>query len=94
MNFLLIIPSFVFQAREYLEVAELMPNIVDKQLKHFEHEDLKVVCEAAILCLNPEPIKRPLMHDLCTLLESRIDLSLSAELRSSSLAWAELALST
>ncbi|CAO2819909.1 unnamed protein product [Amaranthus hypochondriacus] len=86
--------SLVDWAREYLEVAELMPNIVDKQLKHFEHEDLKVVCEAAILCLNPEPIKRPLMHDLCTLLESRIDLSLSAELRSSSLAWAELALST
>ncbi|KMT12100.1 hypothetical protein BVRB_5g100530 isoform B [Beta vulgaris subsp. vulgaris] len=86
--------SLVDWAREYLEVAEVMPYMVDKQLKHFEYEDLKVVCEVAVLCLNPDPVKRPLMHDLCTLLESRIDLSLSAELRSSSLAWAELALST
>ncbi|XP_021735874.1 probable LRR receptor-like serine/threonine-protein kinase At1g63430 isoform X1 [Chenopodium quinoa] len=86
--------SLVDWAREYLEVPEVMPYIVEKQLKHFEYEDLKAVCEAASLCLNPDPVKRPLMHDLCTLLESRIDLSMSAELRSSSLAWAELALST
>ncbi|CAO2827225.1 unnamed protein product [Amaranthus hypochondriacus] len=86
--------SLVDWAREYLELAEVMPYIVDKNLKHFEYEDLKAVCEAASLCLNPDPVKRPLIHDLCTLLESRIDLSMSAELRSSSLAWAELALST
>lgn len=86
--------SLIDWAKEYLEVPEVMPYIVDKQLKHFESEDLKVVCEVASLCLNPDPVKRPMMHDLCTLLESRIDLSVSAELRSSSLAWAELALST
>ncbi|KNA18350.1 hypothetical protein SOVF_071370 [Spinacia oleracea] len=86
--------SLVDWAREYLEVPEVMSYIVEKELKHFEYEDLKAVCEAASLCLNPDPVKRPMMHDLCTLLESRIDLSVSAELRSSSLAWAELALST
>lgn len=80
-------------ARVYLEVPEVMPDMMDPELKHYKHEDLKAVCEVASLCLNPDPLNRPSMHDLCTMLESRIDLSSSAELRSSSLAWAELALS-
>ena len=77
-----------------LEVPETMPNMVDPELKHFKHQHLEAVCEAAKLCINLDPAKQPLMQDLCSMLESRIDLSVSAELRSSSLAWAELALST
>lgn len=87
--------SLVEWAREFLEVQEMMPNMVDPELKHFKHEHLQAVCEAAKLCINLDPAKRPSMQDLCSMLESRIDLSVSAdELRSSSLAWAELALST
>uniref|UniRef100_A0A803LQN2 Protein kinase domain-containing protein n=1 Tax=Chenopodium quinoa TaxID=63459 RepID=A0A803LQN2_CHEQI len=90
--------SLVDWAREYLEVPEVMPYTVEKQLKHSEYEDLKAVCEAARLCLNPDPVKRPwTCYVLCTLLESWIDLFMSAELRSSSLTWglwAELALLT
>ncbi|GMH09406.1 hypothetical protein Nepgr_011247 [Nepenthes gracilis] len=81
-------------ARDYLEQPEVMPEIVDRQLKHYEAEDLKVICEVASLCINPNPRWRPSMDGLCSMLESRIDLSVSAELRSASLAWAELALST
>jgi len=84
----------LFQAREYLEVPEVMPYMVDSQLKHFEYQDLKTICEVATLCLNPDPLKRPSMEELCGMLESHIDLSVSAELRSSALAWAELALSS
>lgn len=86
--------SLVEWAREYLEMPETMPSMIDSQLKHFDHKDLRAVCEVATLCLNPDPLKRPSMQELCEILESRIDLSMSAELRSSSLAWAELALST
>lgn len=85
--------SLVDWAREYLEVPEVMPYMVDSQLKHFEYQDLKTVCEVATLCLNSDPLQRPSMEELCGMLESRINLSVAAELRSSSLAWAELALS-
>ncbi|KAJ8449270.1 hypothetical protein Cgig2_002402 [Carnegiea gigantea] len=85
--------SLVDWAREYLQAPEVMPYMVDSQLKHFEYQDLKTVCEVANLCLNPDPLQRPSMEELCGMLESHIDLSVSAELRSSSLAWAELALS-
>uniref|UniRef100_A0A7C9EYM3 Protein kinase domain-containing protein n=1 Tax=Opuntia streptacantha TaxID=393608 RepID=A0A7C9EYM3_OPUST len=86
--------SLVDWAMEYIEVQEIMPNMVDPELKHFKHEHLKTVCDVVRLCIHPDPVKRPSMQDLCSMLESRIDLSASAELRSSSLAWAELALST
>ncbi|XP_074303928.1 putative LRR receptor-like serine/threonine-protein kinase At1g63430 [Silene latifolia] len=86
--------SLVEWAKEFIQVPDEMPRIVDPQLKHFEREDLKVVCEAASQCLVADPHKRPSMPELCTLLETNIDLSMSSELRSSSLAWAELALST
>ncbi|GAB4856875.1 hypothetical protein Ancab_014794 [Ancistrocladus abbreviatus] len=81
-------------AREYLELPEVMSEVVDRQLKHYEPGDLKVICEVARVCINADPVRRPSMHDLCSMLESRIDLSVSAELRSASLAWAELALLT
>ncbi|KAK9668165.1 hypothetical protein RND81_13G038900 [Saponaria officinalis] len=86
--------SLVEWAKEYIYASDEMPQIVDPQLKHYEHEDLKAVCEAASLCLVNDPLKRPSMQELCTMLDARIDLSVSTELRSSSLAWAELALST
>lgn len=69
-----------------------MAHLVDPELKHFEQEDLKVVCEVASHCIKADPTRWPPMSELCETLESRIDLSFSAELRSSSLAWAELAL--
>ncbi|KAL8138758.1 hypothetical protein V2J09_004759 [Rumex salicifolius] len=84
--------SLLDWARDYIEVSEEMAHLVDPELKHFEHEDLRVICEVASLCIKEDPTKRPLMNKLCATLESRIDLSISAELRSSSLAWAELAL--
>lgn len=82
------------QARDYLELPEVMSYVVDPELKHFSYEDLQVICEVVTLCLNPDPTKRPSMNELTSMLESRIDTSISAELKSSSLAWAELALSS
>lgn len=71
-----------------------MSYVVDPELKRFQYEDLKVVCEVVNLCLNPDSTRRPSMHEVISMLESRIDTSISAELKSSSLAWAELALAS
>lgn len=72
----------------------MMPYVVDPELKHFSYDDLKVLCDVVNLCTHPEPTKRPSMQEICTMLESRIDTSVSIELKASSLAWAELALSS
>lgn len=82
------------QAKEYLEVPEAMSNLVDPELKHFRYEELKVVCGVINTCIYPDSNCRASMKDLCAVLESDIDTSISAELKASSLAWAELALSS
>ncbi|XP_021887269.1 probable LRR receptor-like serine/threonine-protein kinase At1g63430 isoform X2 [Carica papaya] len=81
-------------AREYLELPDVMSYVVDPGLKHFKHEDLQVICEVVNICIESDPAKRPSMQEICNMLESKIDLSVTAEFRSSSLAWAELALSS
>lgn len=81
-------------AKEYLELPEMMPYVVDPELKHFGYDDLKVICEVVNLCIDPDPTKRPQMEVLFNMLESRIDTTISVELKASSLAWAELALSS
>ncbi|XP_048229858.1 probable LRR receptor-like serine/threonine-protein kinase At1g63430 isoform X2 [Ricinus communis] len=81
-------------AKEYLEMPEVMSYVVDPELKHFQYEDVKVICEVVSLCIHPEPRKRPSMEEISRTLESRIDTSVSVELKASSLAWAELALSS
>lgn len=82
------------QAKDFLEIPEVMSYVVDPELKHFRYDELQTICEAVTLCINPNPSKRASMVELCTMLESRIDTSVSAELKASSLAWAELALSS
>ncbi|XP_022738065.1 probable LRR receptor-like serine/threonine-protein kinase At1g63430 [Durio zibethinus] len=86
--------SLVDWAKDYLELPEVMSYIVDPELKHFSYDDLKVICEVISLCINPDFSKRPSMQEVSLMLESRIDTSVSVELKSSSLAWAELALSS
>ncbi|XP_075639869.1 putative LRR receptor-like serine/threonine-protein kinase At1g63430 [Castanea sativa] len=81
-------------AKEYLDLPEIMSYVVDPELKHFRFEDLKVVCEVVNLCINPDSSKQLSMKELCTMLESGIDTSISVDFKSSSLAWAELALSS
>ncbi|KAK9984389.1 hypothetical protein SO802_033914 [Lithocarpus litseifolius] len=81
-------------AKEYLDLPEVMSYVVDPELKHFRFEDLKVVCEVINLCINPDSSKQLSMKELCTMLESGIDTSISVDFKSSSLAWAELALSS
>ncbi|KAJ9706540.1 hypothetical protein PVL29_001825 [Vitis rotundifolia] len=81
-------------ARDYLDLPEVMSYVVDPELKHFRYDDLKVICEVVNLCIHPEPTKRPSMQEVCTMLETKIDTSISSELKASSLAWAELALSS
>nr|QAS62441.1 somatic embryogenesis receptor kinase 1 [Sedum alfredii] len=81
-------------AKDYLDLPEAMSYIVDPDLKQYKHEDLLIVCEVASLCIHPDPSKRPSMQEVFSMLESRIDTSISAELKASSLAWAELALSS
>ncbi|XP_027361446.1 probable LRR receptor-like serine/threonine-protein kinase At1g63430 [Abrus precatorius] len=79
-------------AKDYLEMPDVMSHLVDPELKHFRNDDLKVICEVITLCINPDVTAGPSMQELCSMLESRIDTSVSVELKSSSLAWAELAL--
>ncbi|XP_029127672.1 probable LRR receptor-like serine/threonine-protein kinase At1g63430 isoform X1 [Cajanus cajan] len=79
-------------AKGYLERPDEMSHVVDPELKHFRYEDLKVICEVITLCIDPDTTMRPSMRELCSMLESRIDTSVSLEIKSSSLAWAELAL--
>ncbi|TKY70937.1 LRR receptor serine/threonine-protein kinase [Spatholobus suberectus] len=79
-------------AKDYLEMPDEMSRVVDPELKHFRYDDLKVICEVITLCVNRDTTVRPSMRELCSMLESRIDTSVSVELKSSSLAWAELAL--
>ncbi|KAF2297801.1 hypothetical protein GH714_003163 [Hevea brasiliensis] len=81
-------------AKEFLELPEVMCYLVDPELKHFEYEDLKIICEVVSLCIHPEPTKRPSMQEVSSMLESKIDTSVSLEFKASSLAWAELALSS
>ncbi|KAF3796240.1 putative LRR receptor-like serine/threonine-protein kinase, partial [Nymphaea thermarum] len=81
-------------AREYLEMPELISCLVDPQLKYFRHEDIKVICEVVTLCIRPEPTERPSINILCSMLENGIDVSPAANLKESSLAWAELAISS
>lgn len=81
-------------AKDFLELPEVMSYVVDPELKHFRYDDLKVICEIVNACIHPEPSKRPTMQEVCTVLENKIDTSVSAELKGSSLAWAELALSS
>ncbi|KAM1584774.1 probable LRR receptor-like serine/threonine-protein kinase At1g63430 [Malus sylvestris] len=81
-------------AKDYLELPDVMSYVVDPELKHFSYDDLKVLCDVVNLCTHPDPTKRPSMQELCTMLESKIDTSVSAELKASNLAWAELALSS
>ena len=82
------------QAKDYLELPEVMSYVVDPELKHFRYDDLKVICEVINLCIKPDLTQRPSLQELYSMLESRIDTSISVELNSSSLAWAELALSS
>ncbi|KAJ9147905.1 hypothetical protein P3X46_030019 [Hevea brasiliensis] len=81
-------------AKEFLEMPEVMSYVVDPELKHFTYDDLKVICEVVSLCIHPEPAKRPSMQEISSTLESKIDTSVSLEFKASSLAWAELALSS
>ncbi|KAJ8560402.1 hypothetical protein K7X08_022262 [Anisodus acutangulus] len=81
-------------AKEFLDVPEVLPYVVDPELKHFKYEDLKVICEVVNLCIHPNCSSRTSIKDLCAMLESNIDTSITAELKASSLAWAELALSS
>ncbi|KAL6547920.1 hypothetical protein OROHE_009625 [Orobanche hederae] len=81
-------------AKEYLELPEVMSYVVDPELKHFRYEDLKVICEVVNLCIYPNTSTRTSLRDLCSMLETGIDTSLSADIRASSLAWAELGLSS
>ncbi|MBA0796756.1 hypothetical protein Gohar_007496 [Gossypium harknessii] len=86
--------SLIDWAKDYLELPEVMSHIVDPELKHFTFDDLKLICEIISLCIHPDISRRPSMQEISLMLESSIDTSVSIELKSSSLAWAELALSS
>ncbi|KAM7280595.1 hypothetical protein ACFE04_007729 [Oxalis oulophora] len=81
-------------AKEYLDLPEVMSYMVDPDLKHFQYDDLQVICEVVTLCINPDVTNRPSMGELSTILEKKIDTSVSVEFKASSLAWAEIALAS
>lgn len=82
------------QAKDFLELPEAMAYVVDPELQNFRFEDLTVICEVVKLCVQQVPNKQPSMQEISAMLESRIDVTVSADFKASSLAWAELALSS
>ncbi|XP_073029411.1 probable LRR receptor-like serine/threonine-protein kinase At1g63430 isoform X1 [Primulina eburnea] len=81
-------------ANKFLELPDVISYVVDPKLKHFRYEDLTTICEVVNLCIHPTSSTRTSMQHLCSILENGIDTSISADLKASSLAWAELALSS
>ncbi|KAJ9549888.1 hypothetical protein OSB04_022431 [Centaurea solstitialis] len=81
-------------AKDYLEEPEKAVSIVDPALKHFREEDLEAIREVVGICFGLRPRDNVNMEELCTILESKLDTSGTTELKASSLAWAELALSS
>lgn len=81
-------------AKDYLEDSEKMASVVDPGLKHFREEDLEAIREVVSICIHVRPRDKVTMQEVCGVLESKLDLSGSTELKGSSLAWAELALSS
>ncbi|CAD5333641.1 unnamed protein product [Arabidopsis thaliana] len=83
-----------------LGAPDVMASLVDPELKHFKQKELEAVCEVASQCLNLDQNEKDKdklscsIQALCETLESRITVSISAEFKSSSLAWAELALAS
>lgn len=82
------------QANKFLELPDVISYAVDPELKHFRYEDLRAICEVVNLCIHPNSSTSTSMQHLCSILENGIDTSISADLKASSLAWAELALSS
>ncbi|ONK64073.1 uncharacterized protein A4U43_C07F21810 [Asparagus officinalis] len=81
-------------AMENLHHPEDIIKLVDPELKNVKLDDLEVICSVVSLCIEPDPSKRPSMQIISGVLENGIDTSEDAILRDSSLAWAELALSS
>ncbi|KAF5800762.1 putative protein kinase RLK-Pelle-LRR-VI-2 family [Helianthus annuus] len=80
-------------AKEYLEEPDMMSSVVDPALKHFRAEDLEVIREVVINCIQVRNGDIVTMQEVCAMLESKLDTTGSSELKASSIAWAELALS-
>ncbi|XP_076915954.1 putative LRR receptor-like serine/threonine-protein kinase At1g63430, partial [Bidens hawaiensis] len=80
-------------AKDYIENQEQMGSVVDPALKYYKDEDLKVICEVVSMCIHLKPRDHISMKDLCAMLENKIDASSSAEMKASSVTWAELMLS-
>ena len=68
--------------------------LVDPELENVKTEDISVIRDVISLCIDPEPSKRPSMQIICAMLEDGIDISVTAVLNQSSMAWAELALAS
>ncbi|XP_071692864.1 probable LRR receptor-like serine/threonine-protein kinase At1g63430 [Rutidosis leptorrhynchoides] len=81
-------------AKDYIEEPEKMSSVVDPSLKHFRDEDLETIREVVNICFRIRPRDKVTMEDVCTMLENKLDTTGSSELKASSLAWAEIALSS
>ncbi|URE40344.1 Leucine rich repeat N-terminal domain [Musa troglodytarum] len=81
-------------ATQYLQHPEEIGKLVDPELENVKSQDLAVICSVVSLCIESDPTKRPSMQTVSAMLENGIDLSAAAILKESSLAWAELALSS
>ncbi|KAI7746723.1 hypothetical protein M8C21_012766 [Ambrosia artemisiifolia] len=80
-------------AKDYIAKQDEMGSVIDPALKYFKEEDLRVICEVVSMCIHLRPRDHTSMKDLCAMLENKIDVSPSSEMKASSLAWAELMLS-
>ncbi|WOL05845.1 putative LRR receptor-like serine/threonine-protein kinase [Canna indica] len=82
--------SLLDWAMKYLVQPGEREKVIDPELKKVKPEDLAIICNVVSLCLQSEPSKRPSMQILAAMLEDGIDITVTAVLKESSLAWAEL----
>lgn len=86
--------SLVDWAAEYLQNPDEIGKLVDPELKDVKADDLAVICSVVSLCIDPDPSKRPSMQIIAAVLENGIDVSATAILKGSPLAWADLVLAS
>ncbi|KAI3787599.1 hypothetical protein L1987_42184 [Smallanthus sonchifolius] len=80
--------------KEYLEEPGKIASVLDPALKHYRDEDLEAIREVVRNCIQIGNTDKVTMQELCAMLESKLHITGSSELQASSLAWAELALSS
>lgn len=79
------------QAADYVDGKVSVSYILDPTLKTFKSNELDIICEVILECINEDPRRRPTMKEIANKLREVIPISPEAATpRLSPLWWAEL----